>query len=165
MDPDQTEGWRKRRKQHRDRLARESLDINIWGTLDIHNTNTILRSQAYAEKYEYEPQDLMKEMDRLLAEKLMPTVSRNVAPLPLRARSTSSVKSKSPMPKSVPVYLRNKSLSIIDRRYPVREALQRQWNEAARATGAASLAFVNDIDDDEVPTLAKNFKYLENKYI
>lgn len=69
------------------------------------------------------------------------------------------------MPKSVPVYLRNTSLSIIDRRYPVREALQRQWNEAARATGAASLAFVNDIDDDEVPTLAKNFKYLENKYI
>jgi hypothetical protein len=44
-------------------------------------------------------------------------------------------------------------------------ALRATWNNAARATGAAAVFIVNDVDEEEIPPLVHDFKYCENNYI
>jgi hypothetical protein len=47
-----------------------------------------------------------------------------------------------------------------------REEIQHQWNLIAREAGAAEIAFVNEIDDEEVPpNIGLLFKYLERSYL
>ncbi|KAI0262874.1 hypothetical protein BC834DRAFT_828379, partial [Gloeopeniophorella convolvens] len=42
--------------------------------------------------------------------------------------------------------------------------LETQWTSAAQDKGAASLAFVNEVDDEDGPPLPSNFQYLEDRY-
>ncbi|KAF5381719.1 hypothetical protein D9615_005625 [Tricholomella constricta] len=72
LHPDDIRDWKRKQTMRRNRLAHESLDIDIWATTDIHNTATRLRVQAYEEKLRAsvrQPINLREEMDRLLAEK------------------------------------------------------------------------------------------------
>jgi histone-lysine N-methyltransferase SUV39H len=46
-----------------------------------------------------------------------------------------------------------------------RLALQAAWNDAIRATGAAAVSIVNDVDEEEIPPLVLNFEYCEDTYI
>ncbi len=39
------------------------------------------------------------------------------------------------------------------------------WTQIARSSGAAPIVFVNDEDDEEIPSLGPNFQYLEKGYI
>ncbi|KAF9269032.1 SET domain-containing protein [Marasmius fiardii PR-910] len=58
-----------------------------------------------------------------------------------------------------PLSIQPKSLAIHTRR----EALSAQWTQAAQSKGAASVTFVNEIDEEEIPPL-KGFCYLEKDY-
>lgn len=65
--------WRRIQTFRRKGLAEESLDIEIWGTLDIHNTATRLRAQAYQEKLQRRkdnPLNHKETMAMLLGDKL-----------------------------------------------------------------------------------------------
>ncbi|KAK7018663.1 hypothetical protein VNI00_018349 [Paramarasmius palmivorus] len=46
-----------------------------------------------------------------------------------------------------------------------RGQLQRLWNTQAKNVGAKGIVLVNEIDDEEIPPLDPNFRYLENDYI
>ncbi|KAG7440352.1 SET domain-containing protein [Guyanagaster necrorhizus] len=46
-----------------------------------------------------------------------------------------------------------------------REILQRHWTLEAAKAGAASITFVNQVDDEETPELAMDFTYLEREYV
>ncbi|KAL5507142.1 hypothetical protein ACEPAH_6598 [Sanghuangporus vaninii] len=43
-----------------------------------------------------------------------------------------------------------------------RMRLQKHWNEVVREIGAARITLVNEVDDDECPTLPPYFRYLED---
>ncbi|KAL5523914.1 hypothetical protein ACEPAG_8087 [Sanghuangporus baumii] len=43
-----------------------------------------------------------------------------------------------------------------------RMRLQKHWNEVVRDIGAAKITLVNEVDDEECPTLPPDFRYLEN---
>ncbi|KAF8914363.1 hypothetical protein CPB84DRAFT_1742137 [Gymnopilus junonius] len=118
--------WSKPEKKRRKHLASESLEIDVFTTTDIHNTETYLRNQAYQEKLEKarsEPEpDPFTEMAKLMAKhqgNIQPTMpnrnplqGKEIAlhntpePLPLdppRAHSTSfntKGKGKRPVPPS-----------------------------------------------------------------
>lgn len=77
MAPVYLREWQRKQKRRRDELVQESIDIEIErlsGT-DIHNDETRLRAQAYAEKLEmrrkYDPK-LEEQMEELLRDKLGP---------------------------------------------------------------------------------------------
>ena len=46
-----------------------------------------------------------------------------------------------------------------------REKLVREWNEVAQSSDAASITLTNDVDDEEIPFLEPDFKYIETGYI
>ncbi|KII87412.1 hypothetical protein PLICRDRAFT_177161 [Plicaturopsis crispa FD-325 SS-3] len=50
-------------------------------------------------------------------------------------------------------------------KFPKRITMEQQWTRAAKNVRAASVKIVNTIDDEEVPLLVPNFRYLENAYI
>ena len=73
VHPDDVRRWTKSQSARRNQLAHESLDIEIWGTRDIHNTATRLRAQAYDEKLKKRkeaPFSHSQQMAKLLADKL-----------------------------------------------------------------------------------------------
>jgi histone-lysine N-methyltransferase SUV39H len=75
IDPADTRSWVREQKKKRSGRARESLDIELWGTNDIVNTNTRLRAQAYEEKLAIRratPLNLAQKMAKLLHDKLPP---------------------------------------------------------------------------------------------
>jgi histone-lysine N-methyltransferase SUV39H len=43
--------------------------------------------------------------------------------------------------------------------------LSNEWTELARATGAAPIHFINNIDDEEIPTIVPDFQYIEKGYV
>ncbi|KAF8066959.1 hypothetical protein FPV67DRAFT_1417027, partial [Lyophyllum atratum] len=72
LHPDDIKFWKRKQTARRNQLASESLDIDIWATLDVHNTATQLRLQAYDEKLRLRtrsPLNLKQKMQKLLAEK------------------------------------------------------------------------------------------------
>ncbi|KAK0186851.1 hypothetical protein F5146DRAFT_1143232 [Armillaria mellea] len=46
-----------------------------------------------------------------------------------------------------------------------REMLQRTWTLEAAKAEAAAVTFVNEVDDEEIPELDKDFVYLEREYV
>jgi histone-lysine N-methyltransferase SUV39H len=73
LHPDDLAYWRRIQTCRRRGLADESSDIEIWGTLDIHNTATHLRAQGYQEKHQRRKDTPLKHkeiMATLLGEKL-----------------------------------------------------------------------------------------------
>lgn len=77
MPPQHLREWQSKQKRHRKDLVQDSIDIDLTplsGT-DLHNTETRLRAQAYAEKLEarrkYDPK-LEEQMAELLMDKLGP---------------------------------------------------------------------------------------------
>jgi histone-lysine N-methyltransferase SUV39H len=73
LHPEDTKKWARRETKRRNSLANDSLDIELWGTLDIHNTATRLRAQAYEEKLKKRnesPINHAQKMAKLLADKL-----------------------------------------------------------------------------------------------
>lgn len=71
LQPRHHEEWDRIQAQRRLDLAKESHDIEIWATLDIYNTNTRLRAQAYDEKLKAtkrsQQDDLPPRMAELMA--------------------------------------------------------------------------------------------------
>lgn len=45
-----------------------------------------------------------------------------------------------------------------------RMQLQNSWNRKAEKRGAALISFFNDIDDEAIPPISPNFRYLEASY-
>lgn len=48
--------------------------------------------------------------------------------------------------------------------YGRRYKLQQAWTAEARSAGAASVYLVNDIDDEILPDLDPDFRYIEKTY-
>lgn len=77
MPPSLLREWQQKQKRHKKFLVQESIDIALkpFSGTDLHNTDTRLRAQAYAEKLEtrrkYDP-ELEEKMAQLLVEKLGP---------------------------------------------------------------------------------------------
>jgi histone-lysine N-methyltransferase SUV39H len=46
-----------------------------------------------------------------------------------------------------------------------RQALEKKWNKVAAKSGAASIRFINDVDDEEIPRLKQGFRYIERTYV
>ena len=42
--------------------------------------------------------------------------------------------------------------------------IQNEWTQFAAREGAAPIHFINDVDDEPVPKLGREFRYLESKY-
>ncbi|KAF9013508.1 hypothetical protein BDQ17DRAFT_1343558 [Cyathus striatus] len=42
--------------------------------------------------------------------------------------------------------------------------VQNEWNKITRRCSAAPVSFVNDIDNEDLPSLSPNFHYIENQY-
>jgi hypothetical protein len=42
--------------------------------------------------------------------------------------------------------------------------LEQKWNGAAAKAHASGITIVNDVDNEEIPELPFNFKWLEKKY-
>ncbi|KAG6813743.1 hypothetical protein H0H92_007695 [Tricholoma furcatifolium] len=45
-----------------------------------------------------------------------------------------------------------------------RKELEKEWTHAAQRTGAARLTLTNTVDNEEIPSLPKGFRYLESEY-
>ncbi|RDB30047.1 Histone-lysine N-methyltransferase, H3 lysine-9 specific, partial [Hypsizygus marmoreus] len=283
IHPDDIKPWKKAQSLRRAQLAEESLDIEVWATMDIHNTNTRLRAQAYEEKLrkrQQNPLNLREKMLKLMEEKKPDWggVDAGVGPGPSRNRlekqvsssskpessrasvasarystvdlddaddsRASSTRSKSKMKapntparpassisvssstrshgrgqtadsvaststsnrsstlissircytpassvssvtlsRSTPSSSKGKGKATADdsprlmrplparARTPVppppprrRRKLQQQWTSIAKACGAAQVTIVNEVDDEEVPDLPPEFKYIESEY-
>ncbi|KAF8233816.1 SET domain-containing protein [Tricholoma matsutake] len=138
--------WKRKQTARRNRLADESLDIEIWGTLDIHNTATRLRAQAYEEKLlkrNMTPLNHAQKMAKLLADKLPHTYgdSRAAAvpstPGPtLRPRQTTD---RSSMPGSVASSSRSSAtLSSASYRTPASSFTTASASAPASAAGSSN---------------------------
>jgi hypothetical protein len=88
-----------------------------------------------------------------------PKDERRANPPPARARPI-------PAPKKPPsLYVPILCLEIVsDQTTNRRETLQKRWTRIAKAEGAAPISIVDDIDDDEMPSLVA-FQYVESEYI
>ncbi|KAF8874408.1 hypothetical protein BD779DRAFT_1566606 [Infundibulicybe gibba] len=143
LDPGILRRWKHAQKIHRNRLARESQEIELWFDLDVHNDETRLRAQAYEEKLRISPEiDLEEQMLRLREKRSQPP--RSIAPLPVRAKSNANIFKK---PRSL------------------RDKLYMEWNYAAHSCHAAKITLSNEVDDDEVPDVPPGFEYIETGYV
>ena len=78
---------------------------------------------------------------------------RNLSPLP--SRVTHPVGSSSQL----------NSWKLQKGSRPPLEEIERRWNALASDAGAASISFVNDIDEDKFPPGAAQFHYLESSFL
>lgn len=79
--------------------------------------------------------------------------------LSLLISSPSPSPSPAPSPSPSP-----QTSATLTRTLPVREALSRQWTEAAREAGAAPITFANNVDKEDLPPGLESFRYLENTF-
>lgn len=89
--------------------------------------------------------------------------------MPLRHKSIQRVKGRPHAQTSEDELLIRDSLRTSDAEVQVetRAIIQaRIWSTIAEESGAAPITFVNDFDEEELPSdLPKDFDYVENKYI
>ncbi|GLB41257.1 putative set domain-containing protein [Lyophyllum shimeji] len=89
LHEDDIKQWKRQQTARRNKLAQESLDIDLWDSLDIHNTATYLRQQAYEEKLRIRlrnPVQYRQKMEKLLAKRRGVTEDPD-APKPSSTRS------------------------------------------------------------------------------
>ncbi|KAJ3575476.1 hypothetical protein NP233_g1070 [Leucocoprinus birnbaumii] len=170
------------------------IDLSAFSGSDIHNFATCLRAQAYDDKLKlrqkYQP-TLEAEMHELLQEKLSPDwnpkgghplllqkgscYSSSVGSAGRRSLRRSTVQRQqqqrepSVEPKDVagPVAgpsTRSDSRSV-QRPRITQTKLSIEWTEIASSAGAAPVYFINEVDDEEAPSLAPGFQYIEKGYI
>ncbi|KAH8120152.1 hypothetical protein DFH11DRAFT_36604 [Phellopilus nigrolimitatus] len=173
--------WNLARAKQRNAEARETPDINlsVISAYMPHNIHTVENAVAYNEKLKKwaKPEDdwdtetnqdkheralklkshTSSKRKRTISHSLNVDADNDVSTIVSRASSSSR------QPGSLPnkrVYVKRDTASTPVNR--TRKRLQEDWNQKARADGAASLRIVNEVDDEEVPPVDSQFTYLES---
>ncbi|KAJ7597106.1 hypothetical protein C8J56DRAFT_919218 [Mycena floridula] len=172
-----TKEWNQQQRDHRNQLADQSTDIELWSTFDICNEKTRLRAQGFDEKLaKPRPSKSLTQLtEEMLAKKLqhssntVTASSSRVMDVETRSHRRRSISSSSSSPdpllysprKIKPLPAKKAKSPEKDRR---REIVK--WNHATQAAGAVKIVFVSSIDDNrEIPELQSGFTYLEAEYV
>ncbi|KAG7093933.1 hypothetical protein E1B28_007567 [Marasmius oreades] len=86
-------------------------------------------------------------------------------PQPSRIRSATEQNTLKPVRKIAPLPARRQGASrnSSSARLSERDALSAQWTQMAKLSGAATISFMNEVDDEEIPPL-DGFCYLEKDF-
>ncbi|KAF4619229.1 hypothetical protein D9613_004892 [Agrocybe pediades] len=245
--------WKRAQKNARIDLADDSLEVGLdFPTVDIHNTETFLRSEAYEEKLEAYEKRQKKRQENIFADMARELAKHQEHPnLPrsafvqgnqsssssssvrtrasqrasvrqqtvssMQGSSSTHTRSSAQAPASVPsssrlsTFSSSSAISQVEivstsSSLPVasskkkrrvasdseesiasapqapsphrpakaartvmdpesqRNTLGEQWTAVAKEAGAASIRFVNDVDDEPIPSIDPSFVYLERRY-